>query len=297
MITFKQLEALRQLVTAGSIGRAADKLCTTESALSKRLQELERILDVPLFDRSGRALSLTATGEVVLGIAQELLAQRDALMDIASNPRYEGRRFRLGMTEFIASGWLTQLLDGVRQRYDGVDLEPRIGLSDDLVRDLRAGELDVVIVPRSAASAELVAQPLFVSPNVWVGAPSLVAGLGILQPDQLQNFSLILQPHNSALDTSVRRWFEDNHAVLPRIISCNNLASVKSLAVAGFGIVPLPRDYCAADIQSGQLTALDVRPPLQERVYCAVRQPGSELGLAAVMSLVVEDVLGAASSH
>lgn len=291
MVTFKQLEALRHLIEAGSIARAAERLYTTESALSKRLQELERILDVPLFDRSGRALLLTPTGEVVLARAQQLLAQRDALMDIASNPRFEGRRFRLGMTEFIAAGWLTQLLEGVHQRYDRVDLEPRIGLSDDLVRDLAADELDVVIVPRSAASPELVAEPLFVSPNIWVGAPSLVEGLGVLEPHQLQDFSLILQPRNSALDTSVRRWFKDNHAALPRIISCNSLAGVKSLTIAGFGIVPLPQAYCSADIEGGLLTPLDVRPPLQDRVYCAVRQPGSELGLAALMSEVVEEVL------
>lgn len=291
MLTFKQLEALQQWVATGSIAGAAEKLFTTESALSKRLQELERTLGVAVFDRSGRALSLTGTGEVVLAMTQQLLAQRDALMDISRTPRFEGRRFRLGMTEFIASGWLTQLLEGVRQRYDRVDLEPRIGLSFDLVRDLSANELDVVIVPKSAVSPELVTRPLFVSSNVWVGAPALVQGVDVLDPEQLRNYSLILQPRNSALDTSVRRWFEDNHTALPRIISCNSLAGVKSLAIAGFGVVPLPLAYCRAEIEAGRLKPLEVRPALTERVYCAVRKPGPEQGLAALMSAVVEDIL------
>ncbi|MDO9437918.1 LysR family transcriptional regulator [Hydrogenophaga sp.] len=295
MITLKQLEALRHVVETGSIARAAQQLYTTESALSKRLQELEQGLAVPLFDRSGRSLVLTSTGRVVLEMASDLLARRDAVLDIASSPNFEGRVFRLGMTEFIAAGWLTQLLEGVRQRYPGVDLEPRIGLTDDLMRDLAVGDLDVVIVPRSAMCAGFETQTLFVSPNTWVGAPGLADGLGVLTPAKIGAFSLILQPRSSALDTSVRRWFEDNQIPMPKVISCNSLAGVKSLAIAGFGIVPLPQAYCAADVEAGRLSVLDVRPRLVERVYCAVRQPGSALGLAAQMSGVVQQVLGTAT--
>ncbi|MBV7484044.1 LysR family transcriptional regulator [Bordetella sp. BOR01] len=292
MITIKQVEALHQVAVSRSIAAAARKLCTTESAVSKRLQELEQSLNVPLFDRGGRSLALTDTGAAILSVAVELLARRDAMLDIAHSPAFEGRTFRFGMTEFIAANWLTALLEGIRAQYGRVALEPRIGLTDDLLREQAQGELDVVIVPKSAQCAGRVVSPLFISRNVWVCGRTLPYGPGPLRPEDLADASLILQPSSSTLDTTVRQWFAENNAPMPKLISCNSLAGVKSLAVAGFGIVPLPHAYCQDELKAGVLRELVVLPPLPARVYCTVRMPGPAAGLAAGMCQVVGRVLG-----
>ena len=63
MFTFKQLEALYWVGTMGGFAHAADRLNTTQSAISKRIQDLEHLFDTPLFDRSGRTAKLTEKGE------------------------------------------------------------------------------------------------------------------------------------------------------------------------------------------------------------------------------------------
>lgn len=62
MITFKQLEAVFWVVQLGGFAPAANKLHTTQSAVSKRVQELESLFETPLFDRSLRSARLTEKG-------------------------------------------------------------------------------------------------------------------------------------------------------------------------------------------------------------------------------------------
>jgi len=291
MITIKQIETLQQVAALGSIARAAEKLCTTESAVSKRLQALERALGTPLFDRQRRAMALTDMGHTVLRMGRRLLAQCDAIVDLARSPSFQGRTFRFGMTELIATNWLTALVDGIHSAYEHVDLEPRIGLTGELVQHLLERELDLIVVPSPQSHAGLVVEPLFESRNVWVCSPQLELGARALTPATLGRHALILQPSSSVLHASVVQWFADHNAMLPRLILCNSLAGVKSLAIAGFGVVSLPEAFCQAEIASGALRVLDVQPPLPARNYCAVRLPGADEGLAARMSLAIQGIM------
>ena len=63
MMTFKQLEAIYWVTQLGGFSQAADKLHTTQSAISKRVQELETLFGTPLFDRTQRTSRLTEKGE------------------------------------------------------------------------------------------------------------------------------------------------------------------------------------------------------------------------------------------
>ena len=62
MLTFKQIEALYWTVRLGTFSASAQKLHTTQSAITKRIQELEADFDIALFDRSGHRAELTARG-------------------------------------------------------------------------------------------------------------------------------------------------------------------------------------------------------------------------------------------
>lgn len=69
-MTFKQLEALFWIAELGGFSQAALKLHTTQSAVSKRVQELELLFDTALFDRSQRSARLTEKGEEMFVLAK-----------------------------------------------------------------------------------------------------------------------------------------------------------------------------------------------------------------------------------
>jgi DNA-binding transcriptional LysR family regulator len=127
MLTFKHLEALYWVVELGGFAQAAARLHTTQSAVSKRVQELEELFDAPLFDRTLRKARPTDKGLEMHLIAKELLEQRDAAVERFSRPEVIERRLRIGVTEVVAMTWLPALLSRITQAYPKVIIEPEAG--------------------------------------------------------------------------------------------------------------------------------------------------------------------------
>lgn len=74
MPTVKQLEAFYWTARLGTLARAADRLHVTQSAITKRLRELEAISAAPLFEPGPRKAVLTLHGREMLGEVERLLA-------------------------------------------------------------------------------------------------------------------------------------------------------------------------------------------------------------------------------
>ncbi len=85
--TIKQLEALYWTAKLGSFQAAADKLCATQSAIAKRVNELESTFDMRLLDRRGNKSMLTVEGREFLEHAEEVLDATSKLMQAMSNVR------------------------------------------------------------------------------------------------------------------------------------------------------------------------------------------------------------------
>src|ERR1700754_2388719 len=128
----------------GSFTRAADALGATQSGISLRLKRLEDRLGARLFERTPRLVRLTQQGEAFLPRARQLLvAQDEAVAAVSARPR----RLVLGISDHVAG---PGLLARVAGQGPGLALEVRLGLSQDLLDEFDAGELDAVIVRRDA---------------------------------------------------------------------------------------------------------------------------------------------------
>jgi len=95
-LTFKQLDALFWVVKLKGFQAAADKLYTSQSAISKRIKELERLFDTPVFERTGHSVRLTEPGKTLFTLAEHLLAERDHVLRAFADNTPQPRRFRLG---------------------------------------------------------------------------------------------------------------------------------------------------------------------------------------------------------
>ena len=71
--TLDQLRILKAIASEGSFKRAADSLYVSQPAVSLQVQNLERQLDVPLFDRGGRRAQLTEAGHLLLSYGEKVL--------------------------------------------------------------------------------------------------------------------------------------------------------------------------------------------------------------------------------
>jgi DNA-binding transcriptional LysR family regulator len=164
------LTALRSFVAvadAGGVTRAAGLLNLTQSAVSMQLKRLEEGLNLGLFARAARKLTLTPEGEQLLGFARKMLALNDEALSRLTGHTHEGE-LRLGVPHDIVYPAIPGILKRLAAQYPRV----RINLVSSftlLLKDAFAkGALDVIVTTEDRpgpGGEEMSARDL-----IWIGA-------------------------------------------------------------------------------------------------------------------------------
>ena len=272
MMTFKQLEALYWIARLGGFAQAANQLNTSQSAISKRVHELEQLFDTELFDRSQRSARLTEKGEEMYVLAQKLLAQRDAAIEQFGKPGVVERRIRIGVTELTAMTWLPRLVGLIQQHYPKVILEPDVDDSLQLRDKLLADELDLVIVPDTFADSRLQHKAIGQVTSAWMCKPGVVPAGGSVRLHELARHRMLVQGNNSGTGRAYDAWMKEQGVQPANVIVVSNLVALTGLTVSGLGVSYLPRQCLQPLVAAGMLTVIDVAPALPVVRYVAMHK-------------------------
>jgi DNA-binding transcriptional LysR family regulator len=180
-ITNIPTDLLRTLVTVvdlRSFTRAANTLGVTQPAVSAQIKRLQFLLGADLLDKSAPGVSLTPTGEIVVNYARRLLSINDQILDLAG-PRPKSETVRLGVPSDVFGPALARILGGFRARWPEVRFILRSGTNEPLLRELRQGELDVVLAV-SGSSPVSEAMHGWTEQLAWVRGPLDQIGLNPL---------------------------------------------------------------------------------------------------------------------
>lgn len=288
-MTFKQLEALFWIAQLGGFSQAAHKLHTTQSAVSKRVQELEDFFDTPLFDRSQRSARLTEKGEEMFALAKKLLAQRDQAIEQFSRPEVMERRLRLGVTELTAMTWLPRLIETIRQLYPKVVIEPTVDSSPHLRDQLLADELDLAFVPDAFLDGRMSSTRIGQVEHAWLCRPGLVETGRTLRLHEIAQHRMLVQGPQSGTGRVYDAWLKQQGAEPRDPIKVGNLVAMLGLVMSGLGVTYLPYRCLAPLISAGMLEAIDVTPALPTMTYVAMHK-GEQRGtlVTAIVMLAQE---------
>lgn len=270
MLTFKQLEAVRWVAELGTFAAAAERLYTSESAISKRIGELEKLFGVALFDRSRRTARLTRPGRDLLAHAVDILQARDRLVTGMGKADTLVRRYRAGVTELVSLTWLPELLKTFQTRYPGIEFEPEIDLSPVLCEKLNDGILDLVIVPPVFHDPRAVSVPLKKLALSWMCRPDMLDGADLLPLRDIARYPIIAQSGRSGVDAVYEQWFRAHDVPIRKVYSGNSLISLAALTMSGLGVSYLPSLYFADLVEQGRLRVFHTSEPIPEIPYYAV---------------------------
>ncbi|HSV82501.1 MAG TPA: LysR family transcriptional regulator [Ramlibacter sp.] len=141
-----ELRLWRQFVAVAEelhFGRAARRLHMTQPPLTQAIAQLERLLEVRLFERSKRSVQLTAAGEALLPAARELLARAQSLPAQArAAAAGETGRLRLAFVSTVGFALLPQWLRGWRAQQPQVQMDLIEATGDVQLPALERGEID-----------------------------------------------------------------------------------------------------------------------------------------------------------
>ncbi|MCY1224574.1 HTH-type transcriptional regulator ArgP [compost metagenome] len=269
MISLRQLEALVWVTRMGTFERAANKLNVTQSTVSKRINELEQIVGVSLFDRQGHSNKLTAEGEKLLALAESMLALQAQALDLKALSDTPARKLRLGVTELTAMTWLPRLIFALKTRFPKVAFEPTVAMTRELHQGLTEGSFDVVIAPESFAVPGSRVVRLADVRNAWVASPSLVPEGCYMSYEDLAALTIITQGKGSGSGFLVSSWLRSQAIDLPNQMTCDSLIALLGLTIGGVGASYIPVDCQRPLIKSGKLREIHMDPPLPSLPYSA----------------------------
>lgn len=162
MIDTQPLAILREIERTGSLTDAADRLNLTQSAVSHAIRRFEERHGVKLWEREGRKLRLTPTGEYLLGLAARVLPQLEhgaaVLEDYA-----RGRRgaIRVGMECHPCQDWLMRIVDPFLAAWPDVDLDVTSAFQFGGLAALLGHEIDLLVTPDPVERPGLEYRPVF----------------------------------------------------------------------------------------------------------------------------------------
>lgn len=289
MMTFKQLEAVYWVTRLGSFSQAAAKLHTTQSAISKRVQELESLFSVELFDRTQRTSRLTEKGEEMYMVAKRLLEQRDEAAAQFTSSQEVVRRLRIGVTELTAMTWLPRLVELVRTHHPHVILEPDVDMSVMLRDKLLANEVDVIFVPDACGDERFTMKRLGSVENAWMCKPHLFDGCKIRRLHDLSSHTFLTQGDKSGTGVIYNEWLDAVNMHPTNIIVCNSLLAIIGMTVSGLGFSYLPRESLEPLIQADYLQVLKVTPPLPKMNYVAAYKSEQRSTLISSIVLLAQE--------
>ncbi len=289
MMTFKQLEALYWIGELGSFALAAHKLHTSQSAVSKRVHELELVFDTELFDRSQRSARLTEKGEEMFMLAKSLLDQRNAAIEQFSRVDVIERRVRIGVTELTAMTWLPRWVELIQEHYPKVTLEPDVDSSVNLREKVLADELDLIIVPDAFADTRIPTKAIGRVESAWMCKPGLLKPGKAMRLHELASHRMLLQGAKSGTGLLYDSWMKDLGVQPANPIVIHNLVALIGLTISGLGVSYLPRQALGQMVKDGSLVQLDVTPALPPVTYVAMYKGEHRSSLLASIIMLAQE--------
>jgi DNA-binding transcriptional LysR family regulator len=145
-ITLRQIQAFRTVAEFGSFTRAAERLNLAQPALSLSIRELERELNLKLFDRTTRRVELTSAGREFLQSADKLLAELDRAVRNAQDLSERKRgRIVVAAPPLLAAMIVPTAIAEYSKAFPGIDVGLIDARNDQILEKLRSGEADCAI--------------------------------------------------------------------------------------------------------------------------------------------------------
>jgi molybdate transport repressor ModE-like protein len=276
-----RMRLLVELDRQGSVSGAARAVGITQSTASEHLRVLESAAGQRLFERSGRGSRLTEAGRALSArAAQALAALRAGEEELAELAGLQTGTIHLGASTAPGVYLLPDTLGCFRADYPQVKVEVEIAASDEILRRLLAGHLQLALVGAPATSeSRIELEPFIADEIVGVAKPGLLrVEHGRVGAAALSDVMLLAREPGSSTQALADEELARAGVEPAGRWELGSSEAVKRSASAGLGAAFLSRYAVAEEVEAGRLESFRLagRPPL-ERVFSVARLAGRPL--------------------
>lgn len=270
-MNYKRLETFVWVANLGSFRKVAERLHTTQPAISNRIASLEEELGCRLFEREpGQGgIQLTAKGKELLPYAEKIIYMSDQLKQRADADHLHSGLLRLGVSETIVHSWLPSFMTALREEMPKLDIELTVDVTSNLSAALQDHSIDLAFLMGPISEPQMVNVELCSFPLHWVASPSLPIVDKCLKLTDLTEWPIITYAKNTKPFAQINHRFRELGDLPVRFFSSSSLAASMRMTLDGVGISALPDAVIANELDRGELVQLNVEWEPQELFFTA----------------------------
>ncbi len=259
-MTITQLSTFLKITEMNSFSAAADSLGYAQSTVTTQIRQLEEELGCVLFERLGKTISLTSSGEKLIVYAEKMLQlERDIRLDVTDEENPAGI-LKLGVSESLCISRFPKILMEYNRNNPRTEIRIQFVTHENIPELLQKGELDLVYTLNPLIEDERVR--ILHKKREKLGfyaAPGYrIAGKRIREED-LKEVPLLLTGHNCNFRHMLVADLEQ-HGISPKIVlETSSKEILKQFAINGYGVAFIPDLTAETEIKNGKLRRLNWR--------------------------------------
>ena len=281
-VTFRQLRVFNAVARHLSFAKAAETLHVSAPAVTMQIKELEAEVGMPLFERQGRKVSLTTSGEYMLVYTRKMLALlKDAEDAAARLQRIQTGKLTIGMVD-TTTYFIPALLSKFLKEHEGIDVVLSVGNRSELIQWLQNSEVDIAIMGSPPSEIPTRAEPFAANPLVFVASPDHpLAGETGLQAEDLRQQAFIVREPGSGTRTAMEAYFSQARFQPRFSMELKSNDAIKQAVKANLGLSFLSLHTIGLELQTHLLCVLPVRGTPVVRAWHVVHALSKLLSPAA----------------
>jgi len=241
-MTLTQLKYTLAVAQQGNFTLAAEKCFVTQPTLSMQVQKLEEELDIELFNRKAKPITLTAVGEKIIAQAKVILEEAKRMNDIVATERgvVEGH-FRIGIIPTVMPTLLPLFLNTFIKKFPKVNLKIEELNTASIVEELSTGKLDAGIAATPLDHPQLIEKPLYYEPFVGYTPKSHpLSSIKKLEVEDLEKMDILVLEDGHCFREHVLNLCQTSRKLKSFDLKSGSFETLIRLANEGMGMTLLP---------------------------------------------------------
>ncbi|MBW4657740.1 MAG: LysR family transcriptional regulator [Drouetiella hepatica Uher 2000/2452] len=287
--TLDQLRILKAIAAEGSFKRAADSLYVSQPAVSLQVQNLERQLDVPLFDRGGRRAQLTEAGHLLISYGDRILSLcQETCRAIEDLQNLQGGTLIVGASQTTGTYLLPRMLGLFRQQYPDVAVQLHVHSTRRTAWSVANGQIDLAIIggeipPELQDSLEIVP---YAEDELALILPVFhpFSRLAQIERDDLYRLQFIALDSQSTIRKVIDQVLTRCGIETRRLkveMELNTIEGIKNAVQAGLGAAFVSISAIEKELQMGVLHRVKIEGVVVNRTLSVIINPNRYRSKAA----------------
>ena len=263
-----------EVAKQGNISAAAQNLFISQSAVSQSVKQLEEQLQVRLFSRSTRGVSLTSEGKLLLEYVSHALGLLQSGEEkIAASRQLLTGELIIGASDTVTKTYLPSRLEAFHKDYPDIRIRILNGTTSMVLDYLHAGQVDIAFASEAPDETVYSVRHCVDTHTIFVAAPDYLEFDKVYTMEEIAALPLILLERKASSRVYVERYFQEHGVQIHPEIELGSHNLLISMARIGLGVACVTEEFSLSGLSRGVIVPLktDFEIPPRAVTMCTLQ--------------------------